>query len=173
MIDINNLGLQGNVSRESDGNKDLIVISDAGGVSGCKTDQAIEVDPSSTYVFSFSIKKSMGANLTVGVQVSDKNNLKLSLINAADGTSTNNFLVNAALVRDDYYIPVVCILYHCKQPLLEGQMMELNQGNNLILDENTQFIEPVISIIEGHAIICDLKIELQKRTQNLMGSFIK
>lgn len=161
VLDLDKYPTIGDVSIEIDGDNSTMLMDATVDTAGIESHDVsaygIKVDPSIDYEVSFLIKKSRGQTLNFGVLPFDSDDNVLSFLSASDGSSTNRFLNDATLVRDDKYILVRGFLYNNVYPVYPGTM-DLNQGNNLIFPKETVRIIPIITVDDGTANVYAIRI---------------
>lgn len=148
----------GTVSIVTDAGNSTMYINGAGGISSTGGNKYIKIDPNLDYEISFIIKKSAGQTLNFGLSGYDSSHNPVNFTSQATGVTSNWFLQNAPLVRNDKYILVRAFIYNYTVSFSTGATLSLNQGNNLISPSNVCYIIPNITISSGTANIYAIRV---------------
>lgn len=134
-----------------------VVVGTSGGSIEVTLADAVKVDPSLDYQFSFKIKLAATKTLTFNLAGYDVDDVLVTNISRASGNATNNFLLNAKLSRTDKYIEVRCYLYNKDRGVFAGDSTNLRQGRNIIAAETLSKV--IFSVVtNGAANIKDFQI---------------
>lgn len=134
-----------------------VEVDNTGGGIDVTLADAILVDPSMDYQFSFKLKLADAATVTFNIAGYDVNNNTVTNYSRATGNPTNNFFLNANMSRSDKYIEVRCYLYNKNRGQFTGDTTNIRQGRNIIANANLAKV--VLQVVtSGVASIKDFKI---------------
>jgi hypothetical protein len=136
--DISKYNVTGNVTIVNN----TLKITGIGGVQGKK----INIDPSLDYEFFFLIKKTAGADLTIGFDAYDADGNIINLKAVNTGFDKNNFFANGTLQRSDKYMVVSGILYRSSQKLI------ITDNFNLKMSSDVVSVAPKITLSNTNAV---------------------
>lgn len=156
LTDLSRWPITGSTLLSTDLGEDIFSISAVGGISGDVDKKYIKVDYRMDYLLTFEIKKSSTTLLTVGMDSYDINDLLISNKSYRDGIDTNLFVENTNLCTDSEYILVRCVIFNSQRPIFSSGVLNINTGNNLIINENTIKVIPRITV-SGSAISAKIK----------------
>jgi hypothetical protein len=117
------------------GSNTIEVNSSGGGIQVLLAD-AVQIDPSIDYEFSFKIKLSASHTFTFNLAGYNSSNVLVTNTSRASGNATNNFFLNAKMSRTDKYIEVRCFLYNKNRGLFAGDTTNIRQGRNILANQN-------------------------------------
>lgn len=144
--------------------------------------KAITIDPQLDYEITFSMKLSDIAQgkVTFGCYCYDKDNNQISPKGANTLTSGYYFFIDNDFNIEEEYIFVRGILYNSKQTMIldnQDALLDIGHGENLIMDEKTNKIIPVILFKGGSSpslmYIQDIKVKPLVNGYNSNNLYIK
>lgn len=103
----------------------------------------IKVDERMNYEISFFIQTANA--VTVEIEAFDKNQSLVQLKSYKDGSLTNIAIQNVTLQRSDKGIFIRVILYNKSKTIFLNDKTNINQGHDLILNEDVVYIRPKIT----------------------------
>jgi hypothetical protein len=151
-------------------------ITTSGGIGSTSDNlKYITIDPKINYVFDFWVNKAAGTNLSVGMNGFDYSGTPINLTSAKTGVVDNFFIQNTDLARHDgHYQHIQCILYNHTHGFSASDKLNINAGNNLIVDSGVSKIIPLILFSGSSGNTCFIqKISFKPLSTNYSRGFIQ